>query len=60
MERARTSAAEYSTPEGVKSSERLNRSFSGRLPGAGGASMGAYRAWVETDPELEPDEAEED
>ena len=44
IERARTSAAEYSTPEGVNSNERSNRSFSGRLPGAGGASMGAYRA----------------
>ena len=45
IERARTSAAEYSTPEGMNNNKRLNRSFSGRLPGAGGgASMGAYRA----------------
>lgn len=41
MERARTSAALYSTPSPVKSSERLKRSFSGRLPGTGGASIGA-------------------
>lgn len=38
---ARTSAALYSMPSSVKSSERLKRSFSGRLPGTGGANIGA-------------------
>ena len=44
IERARTSAVEYSTPEGMNSNEKLNRDFSGRLPGVGGASMGVYHA----------------
>ena len=40
FERARASCMLYSTPSENKR-ERLNRNFSGRFPGAGGASMSA-------------------
>lgn len=40
FERARASCMLYSTPS-VNRRERLNRNFSGRFPGAGGASMSA-------------------
>ena len=43
MERALASCIQYSTPSSVKSKEKLKRSFSGRFPGAGGASMCEYR-----------------
>lgn len=43
MERALASCIQYSTPSSVKSKEKLTRSFSGRFPGSGGASMWAYR-----------------
>lgn len=42
IERARASATLYSIPSSVKRRERLNRSFSGRLPCVGGARMWAY------------------
>jgi len=41
-DRARASWILYSTLSSVNKSERLNRSFSGRFPGSGGASMYAY------------------
>ena len=40
FERARASCMLYSTPSENRR-ERLNRNFSGRFPGAGGASMSA-------------------
>lgn len=40
LERARASWMLYSTPS-VNRREKLNRNFSGRFPGAGGASMSA-------------------
>ena len=42
IERARASATLYSTPSSVKRRDRLNRSFSGRFPCAGGARICAY------------------
>lgn len=42
MERARASCILYSWRSSVKRSERLNRHFSGRFPGTGGASITAY------------------
>ncbi len=42
IERARASCILYSVPSSVKRSERLNRNFSFRFPGNGGASMSAY------------------
>ena len=42
IDRARASWMLYSTPS-LKSSPKSNRSFSGRLPGSGRASIGAYR-----------------
>jgi len=45
IERARTSAVLYSTPSLVNKRDRSKRSFSGRRPGTGGASIGAYREW---------------
>jgi hypothetical protein len=43
MDRALASWILYSTPSSVKRSPILNRNFSGRFPGGGGASMRAYR-----------------
>lgn len=43
MDRARASWMLYSTPSSVNSRGSKNRSFSGRFPGAGGASISAYR-----------------
>ena len=42
MDRARASCILYSMPSSVNNRFMLNRSFSGRFPGAGGASMRAY------------------
>lgn len=42
MDRARASCMLYSTPSSVNNRLILNRSFSGRFPGAGGASINAY------------------
>ena len=41
-DRARASWMLYSTLSSVNKSERLNRNFSGRFPGSGGASIYAY------------------
>jgi len=41
IDRARASCMLYSTPSSVKSNPILNLSFSGRLPGAGGAIISA-------------------
>jgi hypothetical protein len=40
---ARASCMLYSIPSSVHNKPMLNRSFSGRFPGAGGASISAYR-----------------
>lgn len=42
MDRARASCILYSTPSSVNNRPMLKRSFSGRFPAAGGASISAY------------------
>jgi hypothetical protein len=61
IERARASCMLYSTPSSVKSKAMLNLSFSGRLPGAGGAIISAYReAAVEVKVVGKPDDVDDD
>ena len=37
----------------MNNNERSKRNFSGRFPGTGGASMGAYRSWAIDEEETE-------
>ena len=44
----------------MNNNERSKRNFSGRFPGTGGASMGAYRSWAADEEETEGRDDDDD